>query len=202
MTEIMIKEGSIYLVSPYDKDLASKCRNLNGDWTGSAWEFKYDEDVLDAVKHAVEETFDFEYDAPRVTARIEFKEDFYKRKAPYTIGGYILSEARNRDSGAKVGPGVLLIEGRIESGGSMKNWSSEVLAGSVFKIKNFPKGAKVEDEESIIITYDEEKSYKFNLPTYKELAKCLGVTEQAVKQYPKRKRDLMLKGLLFEKKSK
>lgn len=34
------------------------------------------------------------------------------------------------------------------------------------------------------------------LPKLKELAKYLGVTEQAVKQYPKEKRLLMLLGLL------
>lgn len=33
------------------------------------------------------------------------------------------------------------------------------------------------------------------LPTYKELASYLGVSEQAVKQYPKIKRELMLYGL-------
>ena len=33
------------------------------------------------------------------------------------------------------------------------------------------------------------------LPKYKELAKYLGVSEQAVKQYPKIKRELMLYGL-------
>ena len=31
-------------------------------------------------------------------------------------------------------------------------------------------------------------------PTYKDLALYLGVTEQAVKQYPKIKRDLMILG--------
>ena len=33
------------------------------------------------------------------------------------------------------------------------------------------------------------------LPTYKKLALYLGVSEQAVKQYPKVKRELMLYGL-------
>ena len=39
---------------------------------------------------------------------------------------------------------------------------------------------------------------KIKLPTYKELAKDLGVSDSAVKQYNRRKRELMLKGLLFE----
>ena len=41
---------------------------------------------------------------------------------------------------------------------------------------------------------------KPKLPTYKELAQSLNppVSESAVKQYNKRKRELMLKGLYFE----
>lgn len=35
----------------------------------------------------------------------------------------------------------------------------------------------------------------FKLPKYKDLALYLGVSEQAVKQYPKIKRELMLYGL-------
>jgi len=36
-------------------------------------------------------------------------------------------------------------------------------------------------------------------PTYKELAIYLNVSEQAVKQYPKIKRELMIYGLLYLK---
>jgi len=38
------------------------------------------------------------------------------------------------------------------------------------------------------------------LPKYKDLAKYLGVSEQAVKQYPPKKRELMLIGLKYKKK--
>ena len=40
---------------------------------------------------------------------------------------------------------------------------------------------------------------KNKLPKYKELAEYLGVSEQAVKQYPKPKRELMLYGLKYKK---
>ena len=36
---------------------------------------------------------------------------------------------------------------------------------------------------------------KTKKPTYKELAEYLGVSEQAVKQYAKKKRDLLVLGL-------
>lgn len=40
------------------------------------------------------------------------------------------------------------------------------------------------------------------LPTYKELASELRVSESAIKQYNKRKRELMLKGLYLEQKNR
>jgi len=39
----------------------------------------------------------------------------------------------------------------------------------------------------------------FKLPKYKDLADYLGVSEQAIKQYPKIKRELMLIGLKYKK---
>ncbi len=39
------------------------------------------------------------------------------------------------------------------------------------------------------------KTFKTKKPTYKELAEYLGVSESAVKQYPKDKRYLMILGL-------
>ena len=106
-------------------------------------------------------------DAERKTAYITFNEETYKGKAPYTLGGFGLSIARGRDSGATTGEGVLLINGNIGSGGSMKNWSSEIEKGTKFKIKNFPVGAEAifeEDAEFINIEYidDENKEEKIN----------------------------------------
>jgi len=44
-----------------------------------------------------------------------------------------------------------------------------------------------------------QSKVSIKLPKYKELAKYLSVSEQAVKQYPKIKRELMLFGLKAKK---
>jgi hypothetical protein len=41
----------------------------------------------------------------------------------------------------------------------------------------------------------ENSNYIVKKPTYKDLALYLSVSEQAIKQYPKIKRDLMIQGL-------
>ena len=46
------------------------------------------------------------------------------------------------------------------------------------------------------------KNFKTKKPKYKDLALRLGVSEQAVKQYPKEKRLLMILGLWLENETK
>lgn len=46
-----------------------------------------------------------------------------------------------------------------------------------------------------ILQEEEDFDRQTKRPTYKQLAEYLGVSEQAVKQYPKKKRDLMIVGL-------
>jgi len=46
------------------------------------------------------------------------------------------------------------------------------------------------------------KKFKSKKPTYKDLAERLSVSEQAVKQYPKAKRHLMILGFWVEKEFK
>jgi hypothetical protein len=53
---------------------------------------------------------------------------------PVLFSGKTLAQAFHRDSGARVGQNVALIEGSINSGGSSKNWETIVEKGSRFKL--------------------------------------------------------------------
>jgi predicted DNA-binding transcriptional regulator len=55
------------------------------------------------------------------------------------IANRTIAYATGRDSGAKVGRTTMLVEGEIDSGGSKKNWTTEISAGSVFKVKGVLK---------------------------------------------------------------
>ena len=49
--------------------------------------------------------------------------------------GYTIARATDRDSGAMLGDGISKIDGCIRSSGSMKNWTTCVDGGSVFRLK-------------------------------------------------------------------
>jgi hypothetical protein len=56
-------------------------------------------------------------------------------KSSLQLAGRTIARAWGRDSGAKLGEGVILESGRVYSGGSVKNWRTCATAGSVFLVR-------------------------------------------------------------------
>ena len=135
----------IVLTSPYHADAPAAMRNAGGDWDGTHWRFPMaaQEAVDKAVKKIYGVTGRGEVGVP---ARITAIKDVGARHAAIHFGGYVLASARGRDSGARTGEGVILEDGKISSGGSVKNWSTGIEAGAVFKIVAFPPGIESTDD--------------------------------------------------------
>ena len=66
--------------------------------------------------------------------RITALEDNCRRFAVIFMGVKV-AVAFDRDSGAKIGYGVRMIDGKIGSGGSRANWYCEVKEGSIFELE-------------------------------------------------------------------
>lgn len=52
-----------------------------------------------------------------------------------TIGGYVLAAAYGRDSGARIADGVVFLQGKMVSGGSMKNYRCLFSGSPVIRMK-------------------------------------------------------------------
>ena len=70
----------------------------------------------------------------RVNIELVTNQDIKMSQKPVLFSGKTLAQAFHRDSGARVGQNVALIEGSINSGGSSKNWEAIVEKGSRFKL--------------------------------------------------------------------
>lgn len=137
-TEIKILDEKIFVECPYIAWMPKHLRAMGGTWDGTYWVFSEDADTLRGLKDLLRATFGYNQDSRKATVKLKAKNSLSTGKVAYVVGGFILSSARGRDSGAKVGDGVKLIDGSIYSGGSVKNWYSGIDGGTVFKIKNFP----------------------------------------------------------------
>lgn len=66
-----------------------------------------------------------------IRVRATFEETVSEYKSPVRCLGVTIAKASSRDSGAYVPSEVVYIEGEADSGGSMKNWRTNVFSGAV-----------------------------------------------------------------------
>lgn len=70
----------------------------------------------------------------KIKVRITAREDNHRRFAVIFMNEKV-AVAFDRDSGAKIGYGTRMISGKIDSGGSRKNWYCIVKEGSIFELE-------------------------------------------------------------------
>lgn len=143
MSEFKIEStenGTIAVYTPYDKKFVRAIKRIgSAKWNGSAWILP--EDYIDDARSIMKDIYgcDDQSVGETVDCEIEFLENYHEDKGAVVLFGKTLARAWGRDSGAKVGDDVILVEGSINSGGSVKNWDSRVFKGAKFIVKNIPK---------------------------------------------------------------
>jgi hypothetical protein len=157
-TKITKVDDKLCLYAPYNFKIVNSARKMGGKWKSDCWVFDYDSDVEQSLKKLVEKVFNFKLDGDYAPAYITIKDTIYELQEPLVIGGVILASARGRDSGAEVGKGVVILEGNIDSGGSMKNWKTYAYEGTKFKVKCFPKEYTIPEDikDCVEISFIEE----------------------------------------------
>lgn len=126
------KEDGICTLSHFmpNNDLSKKCKNFAGKWEPiqKVWVFPK------CIEKEVEE-LDYRYNTNLITIEITYLKDWLVEKKGATFCGYKLCEAIGRDSGAKLSNNIILINGEIESTGSLKNWRTRIKEGTSFRLK-------------------------------------------------------------------
>ena len=149
MNDIKIKKGVdfdngkpiIKVYAPYNTELIKRFKMTEGQWDSESKYWKFSPELLSAVRDILKSVFGYDdtADIEMYDVKFTMKEGLYERCDSVKIMGKIVAQAHGRDSGAEIGKDVNFVEGAPTSGGSMKNWSSEVPAGSVFILRNVPK---------------------------------------------------------------
>ena len=159
---IDIDSGKALITSPYNPDFISKVKLMGGKWDAVRKVWKVEENLIEDVRSIMREVYgrdDRGELSGTCTVIVSFSEDVDGYKSPVTVFGRVIASAYGRDSGAKVGEGCAFLEGRPESGGSMKNWRTTVPAGSKVKIMDVPKcilsDTSLPDGASFMVVDDE-----------------------------------------------
>ncbi|HPO91757.1 MAG TPA: hypothetical protein PLJ44_11675 [Victivallales bacterium] len=140
MEQISFKkqDDKIIVTTYYNRKFANKARNLRGQWDSSSKAWIFDESVEEYVKQALIDIFGVTGEIPYETCSLLIK-DFtaWEMRGEVELFGRTVARAFGRDSGAKLGDDIIWVSGSYHSGGSVKNWTTEVENGT-FEIQNFP----------------------------------------------------------------
>lgn len=157
--KITIENGTAKVYTPYNREFVEKIKTIGGrkwDATEKCWTVP--ESEVETVRKHMMDVFG-ETDQPiageKVTVKITFNREGASdyREGIYLFGKPII-RAFGRDSGARVCDDVTLIEGKVTSGGSSKNWYTLAAEGTVLKVRNVPKAA-LEMIEGYDVTVEE-----------------------------------------------
>ena len=138
------------IYTPYNPEFISRLKSSLGTRKYSPEKrcWTIDTADLDQAKAIVRDVFGWSDGTQKeVRVRITFNESVDADRTSVWLGGLEIARARGRDSGAVPGKGVALVAGSIGSGGSVKNWTTEVHEGAQF-IATLPEemAAKIQSD--------------------------------------------------------
>lgn len=135
--------GKLGIDVPFSPTFIERIKKAGGRWDGQSRVWVVDERTIEIVREIMRAVYGCD-DRPQelVNVRIIIGEDSINMKlGPVAIFGRNIASARGRDSGAKVGEGVVFKKGGCDSGGSRNNWCTVVLKNSEIVIYDVPRGA-------------------------------------------------------------
>lgn len=138
--KITIQDSKALIFSPYNPTFVTKVKSqLDGTWNATLKAWSINANDVDLARDLMVKIYGrSDQDTELVDVKVKILEELFKNRAPIVFLGRVIAAATGRDSGAKVGEGVVLKSGNIGSGGSAKNWYTEISAGTEIIIHDLP----------------------------------------------------------------
>ena len=136
--DLIRENGQVRVQTTYNSEFVKRAKDLGGKWDANSKSWIFSESVVDYVKNLLQEIYGVTGENDYETCSLIVKNyTGYGYKKCVELFGRSIACAFGRDSGAKLGDGIIWIYGIKKSGGSVKNWYTEVREAA-FEIQNFP----------------------------------------------------------------
>lgn len=139
--DVRVNDSRLEVTSPYNTEFVAGARMLGGRWSAPVWAFDARNEA--AVRSLCQRVYGTDgISAPdTVSVRVTFAAGVLEDCGPIVCFGRTVAVAFGRDSGAKLGDGVVVESGGFASGGSVKNWTTKVKSdGAVVLLRDIPRG--------------------------------------------------------------
>ena len=155
MLKIEIIDGRAYLSTPYNPGFVEQIKALGGRWHGADKTWSVDARSIDQARAVMREVFGQD-DRPTETVNVtvQMKKKLEEWHSAVFVFGRSIARASGRDSGASISDGVAFLEGKPNSGGSVKNWTTYIPEGARFVLYDVPVGALPAEKETDDLTWE------------------------------------------------
>ena len=145
-------ESGLVVEAPYNADFVSALKSsVSGcKWDKDARKWLVPVAGEETLKNLLAKFFGYRPGVAGVTMIIQAKHEIVAHCGSVYFHGIPVARATGRDSGARVCENVSLLEGKIASGGSVKNWQTIVRAGAKFRIDKVPEGLEGDDDWEVV----------------------------------------------------
>jgi len=118
--KIIEANGKAQIVSPYNPEFVDKIKKLGGRWDSAAKVWTVDPRNVEVVRQAMREVYgQDDRPADLVSVKVTMLSSKSEGRGPVVMLGRTIASAWGRDSGARIGEGVVFVEGGADSGGSV-----------------------------------------------------------------------------------
>ncbi|HHT0027483.1 hypothetical protein GW952_08940 [Klebsiella michiganensis] len=137
-----LQNNHIIAYTPFNRDFIDEAKMIGGRFNSDEKAWAFDPRYENELKKILIKIFGTDGSSvSNVTVRVTVLNDISEYNAPIIIAGREIAHASGRDSGAKPGTGIIFIERKPQSGGSVKNWTTVLKAGTIFDIQDLPETA-------------------------------------------------------------
>jgi hypothetical protein len=137
--QINTANGQLVVRSPYNTYFIERAKRTGGRYQDGDWVFDARDE--ERVREICMDAYGNDgVRADTCTVRVEFDRDDDAHADSIQLAGRPIAKASGRDSGATLSPGVVILEGGFTSGGSRKNWTTQVKGTrTVVLVRDFPR---------------------------------------------------------------
>lgn len=144
------KQADVY--TPYSAEFVKKIKSIGGaKWNSSKSCWSIPADAVEHCRKLMQEIYgetDIPSAEPRVRLRVKFLLDYEEMCAPIHFFGKNIASARGRDSGATPGDGIIFEEGKPDSSGSKRCWTTRIRKDTVVVIPDVPVSMYKKDKDA------------------------------------------------------
>ena len=137
--DINTQHGILCVNCPYNSEFVAAAKILGGRWNAPLWIFdpREEQKVRDLCYRVYGTDGIMEPDLLTIRAKFGPANDI--RQASIEVFGRTIARAWGKDSGVKLGEGVVLSSGGFFSGGNAKHWETKAEPGTEVLITGIPR---------------------------------------------------------------